>query len=705
MDMPLPSQRPPRALRRAAARAAAFALLAFLLLARAAHAAPEAKILRIDPRAAQENGDPVLTTLIDIVQSKRVSEATAHCATLRGTAQLDCMSQALERPDALYAAFPFPQENAIFTVTVDGTDRRARFVSEAKWGESQQQPHVGTAWLILVDADRRMGRSFDDARELARRFVASMGPNDLVNVMFFNDRQVVHDSKWLPLAQKAKATGLIDATSETFASQGRNRPLFTIIKGAATDGFKALGNVGEAVQVPLHQAMIVLSSGFGGADPSTTGPAALQLQQYMTHGRFPEDNTALPKAPVPVISVYFPYRALDEVRQNSQEFMLNLANPEIGGFFTVMQEGQGSRSQSIVNAVRTRFSKLHVVKWRVSCVAPSITQTFKLVFNNVKPPILGDNTFKEVPIGIDPTAWPLDVNVKDTQARLKEGVYPGGKFKVYGDFCWDGDVSRVEAYFLPAGQQLPSELTGTDVDQAKRTQQQLIAMGMKGAALQASSTFVELEAPDKDKVLHGAGEQAVVRLILYDNKAQRASGLTADTVVELKGRTPPLPILLILGGAFAVVVVGLLLVIVLRSGGRKRSPAAQPLAPVVGGAAPGMLAAGAAGAPGGVAHPAAPSHASRATLSGAAGAFSVLPGGEIRAGRDPAHCGILLSEPRVSSVHATLKLEGGQLYVKDEHSNNGTTVNGSRLGPGQWAPVPAGAIVRFGPVEFSVRLE
>ncbi|HWP09844.1 MAG TPA: FHA domain-containing protein, partial [Polyangiaceae bacterium] len=96
--------------------------------------------------------------------------------------------------------------------------------------------------------------------------------------------------------------------------------------------------------------------------------------------------------------------------------------------------------------------------------------------------------------------------------------------------------------------------------------------------------------------------------------------------------------------------------------------------------------------------------ATTATLQGQAGIFTVMAGQEMRAGRDAAQCGIVLSEGRVSSVHATLKLEGGQLWVRDENSNNGTLVNGNRLSPGVWSPVPQGSIVRFGPVEFSARI-
>jgi pSer/pThr/pTyr-binding forkhead associated (FHA) protein len=56
-------------------------------------------------------------------------------------------------------------------------------------------------------------------------------------------------------------------------------------------------------------------------------------------------------------------------------------------------------------------------------------------------------------------------------------------------------------------------------------------------------------------------------------------------------------------------------------------------------------------------------------------------------------------------VHATLKFENGQLYVRDEGSNNGSYVNGARIPAQTWTPVPGSATLKFGPVEFRVRLE
>ena len=57
-------------------------LLATWLFALASLASPEAKILRVDPRAAQENGNPVLTTVVEVSQSKRVSDATKRISPM-----------------------------------------------------------------------------------------------------------------------------------------------------------------------------------------------------------------------------------------------------------------------------------------------------------------------------------------------------------------------------------------------------------------------------------------------------------------------------------------------------------------------------------------------------------------------------------------------------------------------------------------------
>src|SRR5690349_15289406 len=113
--------------RRAALALARGLALALLFVAGKSAAAPQAHILRVDPRAALQNGNPVLTTIVEVSQTKRISDATASCAGLTGNGQLDCMSQALEQPFALYTPFPFPAQNAIFTVAVEGSDFPAKY--------------------------------------------------------------------------------------------------------------------------------------------------------------------------------------------------------------------------------------------------------------------------------------------------------------------------------------------------------------------------------------------------------------------------------------------------------------------------------------------------------------------------------------------------------------------------------------------------
>jgi predicted component of type VI protein secretion system len=91
-------------------------------------------------------------------------------------------------------------------------------------------------------------------------------------------------------------------------------------------------------------------------------------------------------------------------------------------------------------------------------------------------------------------------------------------------------------------------------------------------------------------------------------------------------------------------------------------------------------------------------------LTSSLGTFKVSPGGDVLVGRDPARCAIHLTEPRVSGLHATMKIEGGTLFVRDESSNNGVWINGERMPPGAWSKVPANAALRFGPIQFTVAL-
>jgi len=90
-------------------------------------------------------------------------------------------------------------------------------------------------------------------------------------------------------------------------------------------------------------------------------------------------------------------------------------------------------------------------------------------------------------------------------------------------------------------------------------------------------------------------------------------------------------------------------------------------------------------------------------LSGAAGTYSVAPGSEMKVGRDAAKCHIALTEP-ASPACTRPQMEGGQLYVRDDQSNNGTFVMAT-VGSQRVTVAPTGGVLRFGPVEFNVRIE
>ena len=105
--------------------------------------------------------------------------------------------------------------------------------------------------------------------------------------------------------------------------------------------------------------MVVISNGAGRGDAAeSASPSADVFHQYLNAGRFPADNTSLPKTPLPVISIWLPTGSsltANIYRNNDAQFMQALANPEIGGFFDIVQEGLGTaKAKTIMRWPRTR---------------------------------------------------------------------------------------------------------------------------------------------------------------------------------------------------------------------------------------------------------------------------------------------------------------------------------------------------------------
>src|SRR5579883_651762 len=321
------------------------ALITCLLVAGIASAAPEAHILRIDPRAGMNGGKPLLTTVIEVVQFKRLSDVLQPCSGETGFERTaTCWSENIEKPGALWSPFPFPEAAAHFFVKVGGEDTLTKFEDKAVWGQAKSQPNVGTAWLIALDASNAMGSRYAEAEKVAYEFIQAMQANDLIDLMIFDDRQVIKDSKWKAYKDRNAIVDMLKSQSGVAPKHGNDRPLFEQIKGMTRDGFGSLGNSDQPDTIPLHQAMVVLSNGVGRGDPASASPSADVFHAYLNKGRF-DDNNSMPKTPLPVISIWFPVTGggivNDLYKNNDAQFMQALGNPEIGGFFDIVQAGQG----------------------------------------------------------------------------------------------------------------------------------------------------------------------------------------------------------------------------------------------------------------------------------------------------------------------------------------------------------------------------
>jgi hypothetical protein len=588
------------------------------LMARVAEALPEAHLLRIDPRAASNNGAPILSTLVEVVEFHSPADALSVCNGKTGNAEVDCWADAVQKDNVLWTGFDITklQANAFFAAKVNGADVFARLEGSAlKWGDAQKEPGVGTAWVIAIDGSQSAGDRFRDAQEIAYAFVKAMQPNDLMDIIVFDshDHQYLTDSKWKSYATKERDELVHTLDVATASKVAQDRSLFSILQNVISDSFGTLGNFSSTQTIPMHQALVVLSNGYAKADAGTTGPSAQAFSQYLNKGRFPDDNTAQVKTPLPVISIWLPPQTTtmvgDVLRNNENQFMQGLANVKLGGFYSVVRGGQGqAKAPGIVAAVRKRFNSMYVMKWRLSCLAPSVEQSFSLNFRNTTTPISGDTSFKDVPIGVDPTQWPLDIDVAKTQSDANTNpIVPGGKMKVYGEFCWGGTKDRAEVYFIPAGSKPDPQLASGNVDAIKQAVQSLVQQNLRGSALEAGEAFVTFQVPDEEKLLEGNGDNMVARIIVYDNGAHRLSGHDDKTILTLKAAKKPFPILIVAGAGGAVLVFGLLLIVIMRGGGGggrgKRAPAPPPAPVVAGGPLPPYGGGGYGPPPGGYGPP------------------------------------------------------------------------------------------------------
>ncbi len=479
-------------------RTAATLALVGCLVAPATVCAAEARLIRADARSSDRDQTPILTTLIDVGEVGP-------------------------------SGFEPRELPADATLVIESAARPAELVDRTLWS-THTEPGFGTAWLVVLDADPRMGSGLGRAKEIALALVASLRPNDALDLVVLDDRRVVSDSGWRDASAREQLSSAIRAATPGGAQ--RNRGLVTLLEGATKTAFGALPGTKLRSGTPLHQALVVLSTGYGGADPKSTGPGGAELSRALEQGRFPADNTSAPKMPIPIVSVAFPTDVLPEHRHNAAELMRALHSPRIGGAHHAIETWDEHRAQAIVGQVRKRFDAMHVVRWRLPCLAPTPTQSLRLEFPRAPAPMIGDATFRDVPLGA-PLRFPLAIDFERTRSEVAQagGLAPGDTLRVYGRFCWGDQRARARAYFLPRGTLVPDTLDDADPNRIEQSRADLVRAGLSSAAKRSDASFVEVVIPSDSRLV---GSE--LRVVLEDEVGPRTSGLTARRIITVKSR-------------------------------------------------------------------------------------------------------------------------------------------------------------------------
>ncbi|MCC6648447.1 MAG: FHA domain-containing protein [Polyangiaceae bacterium] len=93
------------------------------------------------------------------------------------------------------------------------------------------------------------------------------------------------------------------------------------------------------------------------------------------------------------------------------------------------------------------------------------------------------------------------------------------------------------------------------------------------------------------------------------------------------------------------------------------------------------------------------SHPAIVLMLMSAGSLPYTPG-QLVIGRDAARASLVVSQPSVSSQHATVTLD--RMMVLDHGSTSGTYVGGARVAPGTPTPIDPSGVLAFGPVPIPV---
>lgn len=585
-----------------------------------------------EPTIDEKLGTPTLPMIVQYGKATPINAFEEGCwgkatpwASDQVQAALKCMSSAIEAK-GYYKADEFPKDDARIVNIVGKQPAPMEIVDATKFGEATDE-HAGVAFLVLLDASNGMGKRLPEAQAIAVALVNSLGEHDAVMVRVMDDQGVKAKTKWIPKAKAADAIKIIKSVGATYPSSGKPNSLVSRVQKETLGSFQELINDEvDGGGIPMMQSLVLISCGSDNTPGGMAGGAeAMILHEKLVKGDLGIEGMRLP---IPVISIWTPsgdwttqYGVQGQQRNAEFQYMQNMATPEVGGYFDIVQDGEVGKGAKIAKLVRQRFDEMTLLSVKANCLEPSGEQAFKLGFDGGEKKVIPAQ-WSGVTVAFDWTKWLLTVNKKTTEdAVAKKPLQPGESFSVFGDFC-SPEASSYEGYFVTESDAAEVKKASSDKTgkKAKELLQSLAAKGQKAETVAAGPTEVKFKVPATPSLFENKPDTFNLSFVLLDTKALRVSARDQKGVLNLKAAKPPINKLLIVSAIGGGVVLILLIAILARSGGgggrAKRGrrggappapapmpgqPPGPPLASALAGASPFALAPpGAPGAPGGM---------------------------------------------------------------------------------------------------------
>ena len=329
--------------------------------------------------------------------------------------------------------------------------------------------------------------------------------------------------------------------------------------------------------------------------------------------------------------------------------------------------------------------------------------------------------------GVDDYFYAISINqIKDMLDMLKIDYQVAGAAPIDNT---DDDNTGVDSTPIDdSSDAVVDEPTDTPVTPATVDKSELES-AVKDAEKKDLSDYTDETAKDLKNAIADA-KDVIDDDAASDKDVEKAIAAIDDAVDSLEEKSALDTKMIVIIGAGAVLVILIIVIVVVVAGGKKKSATAaarpasvpptpapmpvQPQAPIHA-PSPAPMTTPSYSAPMG--------NAGETTVlgAGAAGETTVLGGGasmfslrrkssgemvsinkaSFTLGKDNRQCDYCIAgNTSVSRVHARLDVKGGQCFITDMRSTNGTFVNGSRVSPNQEVALKSGDVIRISDEEF-----